>query len=225
MIAHVTSITVEPDRISLEQPRRSKVQLRLKRSVQALATICTSFRLLRYYISSILMGRRAFSAASESIANIPGVRGVFLRQAFYRRTLARCGRDVYFGWQSVFSMPEAAVGESAYIGRFCSIGFADIGDEVMLADGVQILSGGHEHSTRGDEHHSMREQSQSYQKVCIGRGAWIGARAVVMSHVGEHAIIGAGAVVTRPIPAGCVAVGVPARVIKYRSESPREFNP
>jgi acetyltransferase-like isoleucine patch superfamily enzyme len=141
-----------------------------------------------------------------------------MRQAFYRRTLARCGRDVYFGWQSVFSMPEAAVGEGAYIGRFCSIGFANIGDDVMLADGVQILSGGHEHAMHPAEGQSMREQPQTYERVRIGRGAWIGARAVIMADVGENAIIGAGAVVNRSIPAGCVAVGVPARVIKNTSD-------
>ena len=104
------------------------------------------------------------------------MRGVYLRQAFYRRTLAHCGRDVYFGWQSVFSMPEATVGERAYIGRFCSIGFAEIGDEVMLADGVQILSGGHEHSTERTAGESFREQHQCYRRVCIGAAPGLRSR-------------------------------------------------
>jgi acetyltransferase-like isoleucine patch superfamily enzyme len=190
----------------------------LKRGVQWLAMLCVTVRLLTYRAWYLILGSRAFSAASESIARIPGMRGVYLRQAFYRQTLARCGRDVYFGWQSVFSMPEATVGQGAYIGRFCSIGFADIGDEVMLADGVQILSGGHEHGTQRAGRETMRDQAQCFQRVRIGRGAWIGARAVVMADVGEHTIVGAGAVVNRPLPDGCVAVGVPARVVKSSAD-------
>ncbi|EMI56912.1 acyltransferase [Rhodopirellula sallentina] len=153
--------------------------------------------------------------ASESIAKIPGKRGVFSRQAFYRFTLSKCGRDVYIGWSSVFSMAEAVVGEKAFIGRFCSIGFADIGEEVMLADGVQILSGGREHDS-DDSDRSMHEQGQTYSQVRIGDGAWIGAGAIVMADVGRDAIVGAGAVVTRAVPDGAVAVGSPANVIRYR---------
>ncbi len=43
----------------------------------------------------------------------------------------------------------------------------------------------------------MHDQDQTYRCVCIGRGAWIGAGAIIMADVGEKAIIGAGAVVTR----------------------------
>ena len=169
-----------------------------------------------YFTCRGFLGRRAFGAASESIASVPGLRGVYLRQAFYRRTLAQCGEDVYFGWQSVFSMPEARVGDRAYIGRFCSLGFAHIGDEVMLADHVQLLSGGQEHA-HGSVDKSIQSQGQCFRQVRIGQGAWIGAGAIVMADVGEHAIIGAGAVVNQPIPAYSVAVGVPARVIKSRT--------
>ncbi len=153
--------------------------------------------------------------ASESIARIPGLRGVYMRQAFYRKTLAACGRDVYLGWSSVFSMPEACIGEKAFIGRFCSIGFADIGREVMIADGVQILSGGHEHGST-DSTTAMHDQDQTYQKMHLGDGAWIGAGAIIMADVGSDAIVGAGSVVTRPVPNGAVAVGVPAKVLRYR---------
>jgi acetyltransferase-like isoleucine patch superfamily enzyme len=222
MIADAFSKAVEVGSVKIAHPSRTSAQMCLKRAVQRLAGIWIWPRLLFYHAARRVLGRRAFSAASESIARVPGMRGVYMRQAFYRHTLSSCGKDVYFGWQSVFSMTEATVGEGVYIGRFCSIGFADIGDDVMLADGVQILSGGREHATRRTEHESMREQAQCYQQVRIGRGAWIGARAVVMADVGADAIVGAGAVVNRPIPDGCVAVGVPARVVKYSDHTPQE---
>jgi acetyltransferase-like isoleucine patch superfamily enzyme len=177
-------------------------------------------RLVSFWSARRLLGPRAFSAASESIARAPGLRGVYLRQAFYGATLARCGRDVYFGWMSAFSMTEAEVGDRVYVGRFCSLGFADIADDAMLADYVQILSGGHEHGPARDGR-TMHDQPQTFRRVRIGRGAWIGAGAIIMNDVGEGAIVGAGAVVTRPVPAGCIAVGVPARVIR----SPADGSP
>ena len=199
--------------IRVELQERSGTALLGKRVVQACFGLLVIPRLCFYRLASLLVGRRAFGAASESIAKVPGMRGVFLRQSFYRRTLKQCGQDAYFGWNSVFSMPEATVGDRVYVGRFCSIGFAEIGAETMLADGVQILSGGHEHGGSGGErpHH---DQDQSYQKVRVGPQSWIGAGAIVMADVGESAVVGAGAVVSKPIPAGTVAVGVPARVIK-----------
>lgn len=220
-----TGAVMAPDpagRVVVATRTRTPRELRAKRLVQFLFVLWTLPRWMAYRIGCALLGRRAFSAASESIARVPGTRGVFARQAFYRRTLAQCGEDVYFGWMSVFSMTEAQVGDRAYIGRFCGVGFADIGDEVMLADGVQILSGGHEHSTRGNQRETMREQSQTYVQLRIGRGAWIGAGAIIMADVGEHAIVGAGAVVNRPIPAGALAVGVPARVVERSTDTSRE---
>jgi acetyltransferase-like isoleucine patch superfamily enzyme len=205
------------DAVEVATPRRSSAAMFAKRSVQGLFGLLGLPRYLCYAVANRAMGRRAFLASSESIARIPGLRGVYSRQAFYRRTLAACGQDVSFGWLSVFSMPEASVGDRVYIGRFCSIGFAEIGDEVMLADHVQVLSGGNEHGSARDGK-TMHEQTQTYRCVRIGRGAWIGAGAVVMADVGEGAIVGAGAVVTRPIPDRTLAAGVPARVIRSLDE-------
>jgi len=202
-----------PASIRISKSVRSGCHMYAKRFVQALFGIWVLPRLATLVLVRMIFRDDAFRYSSESIARIPGLRGVYQRQAFYRRTLSRCGRDVYFGWESVFSMTEAAVGDRAYIGRFCSIGYTEIGAEVMLADHVQILSGGQEHG-RSDTNISMHDQDQTYRCVCIGRGAWIGAGAIIMADVGENTIIGAGAVVTRAIPANCIAVGVPARVIE-----------
>ena len=206
--------------VRVVSPTRSSAFLVAKRSLQFAVTLWVLPRILCYFAGRRLLGDRAFSAACESIARIPGLRGVYLRQAFYRKTLNHCGQDVYFGWNSAFSMPEAEIGDRAYIGRFCSIGFAQIGAEVMLADQVQILSGGREHgSAHGDQ--SMHEQAQTFRRVGIGDGAWIGAGAVVMANVGAGSIIGAGAVVNTPIPPNSVAVGVPAKVIKRTTSQER----
>jgi tetrahydrodipicolinate N-succinyltransferase len=61
-------------------------------------------------------------------------------------------------------------------------------------------------------------QSLESPTMKIGNDVWIGARAVILSAVtiGDGAIVGANAVVTKDIPPYAIAVGVPAKVIRYR---------
>lgn len=68
----------------------------------------------------------------------------------------------------------------------------------------------------------IREQPGKFEQITIGTGAWIGERALVAASIGKHCIIGAGAVVTKPIPDFAIAVGSPAKVIRYRTEDPVE---
>jgi len=90
----------------------------------------------------------------------------------------------------------------------------------MLSDGVQILSGGRQHGRSLTPHESHQDKPQRFQRISIGAGAWLGTNAIIMADVGEATIVGAGAVVTEPLPANVVAVGVPARVIKSFDPSP-----
>jgi acetyltransferase-like isoleucine patch superfamily enzyme len=55
--------------------------------------------------------------------------------------------------------------------------------------------------------------------VRIGAGSWIGSAAVVMADVGRDSVVGAGAVVTKPVPNRVVVAGVPARVVSSREEA------
>ena len=110
--------------VTVGHRERGPMAMAFKRAVQALALLWISPRLVAHRLAGSVWGEdRAFLAASESISRIPGMRGVYCRQAFYRRTLESCGRDVYFGWHSVFSMPSASVGEGVYVGRRCGVGY------------------------------------------------------------------------------------------------------
>jgi len=170
--------------------------------------------LLCYRAAVLLFGReRAFRAASERISLIPGHVGVYARAAFYRRTLRHVGRDVYFGFMSVLSKPDAVIGDRVYIGRFCNLGLATLGDDVMLADAVQVPSGRHQHG-RSTDTGPLRNNEQTYRRVTVGSGAWLGAAAVVMADVGEHAVVGAGAVVVDEVDPRERVGGVPARPLQ-----------
>jgi len=54
-------------------------------------------------------------------------------------------------------------------------------------------------------------------RTSIGPDCWIGDGAIVMADLGESVTVGAGSVVTRPVPAGSVVVGNPARPVKSAS--------
>jgi acetyltransferase-like isoleucine patch superfamily enzyme len=179
--------------------------------------------LIGYELATVLMGReRAFSLASEKLAVRGGQSGIYARQAFYRYTTAGIGRDVCFGFMSVFSKPSVRIGHRVYIGRFCSVGWADIRDDVMLADGAQVLSGRHQHGSAPRRGRALRDNVQTFKQVTIGRGAWIGAGAVVMADVGEGAVVAAGAVVVKPVPAYARVGGVPAVVLNAQRPEPSQ---
>jgi len=167
-----------------------------------------------YYLSRAVFNEQAaLTWTSESISLIPSPCGVYIRQAFYRCVLRSVGDDVYFGFMSLFSKPRAVIGHRVYIGRFCTIGYAQISDDVMIADGVQLLSGRYQHGRRQVNGQPLRDNKQEFKRIAIGRGAWIGAGAIIMADVGDDAIVGAGAVVIKPVAPGAKVVGVPAKPI------------
>ncbi len=76
------------------------------------------------------------------------------------------------------------------------------------------------HTHRASESRPIIDQGMESKPITIGEDVWIGACVLVLPGVsiGDHAIIGAGSVVTREIPPYAVAVGSPARVIRYRNQ-------
>ena len=172
---------------------------------------------LLYRCQCTLFGEtRVFPGYSQLMALWPGLSGAYWRRAFYRLVLPRCGGDAQICFGTIFSHPTVRVGRRVYVGSFCSIGDVTIEDDALIASNVSIINGGRQHGT-SDYEIPFREQTGDYPHVTIGRNAWIGERAVIMADVGEKAIVGAGAVVTKPVPAGAVVAGVPARIIRRRS--------
>jgi len=181
------------------------------------ATLVVTPMLVSFAIKRIVLGAdRALEGSTQLLALVPGLVGQYLRRAFLMRVLDACDKGCTVEFGTVFSRTGARVGRNAYVGPSCHLGLVEIGADVMLAPGVHVPSGGHVHGS-DDLSVPMREQRGFVRRVRIDAGAWIGANSVVMADVGAHAIVGAGAVVTRSIPARVKAAGVPARVIGPRS--------
>ncbi len=139
-----------------------------------------------------------------------------IRGFFAKRIVSYCGKNVNIEHNAYFT-PELKIGNNSGIGVSSEInGPVVIGNDVMMGPEVVIYTSGHKFD-RTDV--PMTEQgSTEPEPVTIGNDVWIGRRVIIMPGVsiGDGAVIGAGAVVTKDILAYAVAAGVPAKVIKMR---------
>lgn len=95
-----------------------------------------------------------------------------------------------------------------------------IGSGVLIGPNVMITATGH------PVHHKLRPNGEMYSfEVIIEDNVWIGGNAVILPgvRIGANSVIGAGSVVTRDIPADCVAVGNPCRVLREITDRDLEF--
>ena len=147
-----------------------------------------------------------------------------LGQKHFRRMcgkliLAKCGKNVNIEKNATFSS-KVELGDNSGIGiRAYIAGTCHIGRDVMMGPDCIIYTRNHKTS---DLTRPMRGQGFEQEKpVYIGDDVWIGGRVIILPgvHVGDHVIIGAGAVVTKDVPDWAVVAGNPAVVKKYRKTS------
>jgi acetyltransferase-like isoleucine patch superfamily enzyme len=129
-------------------------------------------------------------------------------------------------WQFVVILPKASIGTDVNICSHCFIeNDVVIGDRVTIKSGVQLWDGvrigddvfiGPNVTFTNDRFPKSGNRDFRCLETIIEPGASIGAGAVILPglRIGAGAMVGAGAVVTRDVPAGSVVVGNPARVVK-----------
>lgn len=186
----------------------------MKKTVKILARCIAVAILLPWAILSAF-GRISilFTIFAHAGSQIPGILGDYARSAFYWMTLRDFSIDARISFGTFFAHRDASVGTRVYVGSYCVLGKTRIGENSQIASHVQILSGKNQHSR--DEAGRIRGADEGeFSEVSVGSNCWIGAGAIIMADVGDGSTIGAGAVVTNAIPAGSVAVGNPARVIR-----------
>jgi acetyltransferase-like isoleucine patch superfamily enzyme len=137
-----------------------------------------------------------------------------LRSGYWRLLCAHIGKGTkILGAVSVYLPQHVSVGHDSTINEGVVINAyapITIGNFVRMSPGAQIHTAGLEYTK------PMDLRAHRGKPVVIEDGVWLGAGVIVNPGVtiGRDSVIGAGAVVTEDIPAGSVAVGVPARVIK-----------
>jgi acetyltransferase-like isoleucine patch superfamily enzyme len=130
------------------------------------------------------------------------------------------GNGVFVGRNSILSCKngDIRIADGANIGFNCEVFSASvvtIGRDTLLAAYCYVIGGDHDFSNPSV---AVLEQGRRSAGVSIGAGAWLGAGAKILDGVaiGDGAIVGAAAVVRDAVPAGAIAVGIPARVVGER---------
>ncbi len=155
---------------------------------------------------------------------IPTRLGIALRYALLRRLARRCGdcvaihEGVY-----LFRLERADLGDNVSIHPMCYLdatGGLTIGNDVSIAHGATILTTEHDY-TRSEL--MIRDAPVIEAAVVLGNDVWVGAGARILAgvRIADHAVVGAGAVVTRDVPAGQVVAGVPARALTSAAQRRR----
>lgn len=141
--------------------------------------------------------------------------GCRIRGDFQRPFLMSCGRNFQLGLSAKLEHPRGiSLGDDVYIGHGCWIsghrGGVRMDDEVMLGPMVNMVSGTHAFANG-----SARFAAGTPGAITIGRGTWIASGVTVTAGVtvGQSCLLAAGAVVTRDVPDGAIAGGIPAKVI------------
>ena len=130
----------------------------------------------------------------------------------------RIEHDVYFHFDGIYSPgPTIVIGDDCFIGSGCEFNVTtgiEIGNKVLIASGCRFVD--HNHGIAPGL--PMGDQPGTAARISVENETWIGANAVILEGVsiGSGAVVAAGAVVTRPVPANAIVGGVPAKVLRYR---------
>ena len=159
------------------------------------------------------------------------MKGVFIHET----AIVDQPTDIGFGtkiWHWVHVMAGARIGEGCVLGQNVYIGGkavlgnnvrvqnnVSIYDQVILAD--DVFCGPSMVFTNVINPRSSVERKDEYLKTHVGKGTSIGANATIIcgNEIGEYAFIGAGSVVTKPIPSYALMVGNPAKQIGWMSRA------
>ena len=130
-------------------------------------------------------------------------------------------------WAHVHILPGAVIGKDANI---CDQVFIEndvvLGDRVTVKCGVQLWDGirieddvfiGPNVTFTNDQFPRSKQQPEKFLTTLVRKGASVGANATILPGltIGPHAMVGAGAVVTRDVPRNAIVTGNPARIVGY----------
>jgi len=190
-----------------------------------------------------LFGSEILSWVQAPIGCMPGRVGGALRRVWYRKRF-KCSGRVHIDVGCDFLSPQTMrFADMVNIGK--NSFFAAEGGAIVVDDNVAFNVNTHINASVGgeirigkwcligpnvlmrtadhrfdDPNTLIRQQGHAALDIHIDDDVWIGANAVILGgvHIGRGAVIGAGAVVTKDVPSLAIAVGVPAKVIKFRGQ-------
>ena len=155
------------------------------------------------------------ATASKAAYNATTARQSGLRRALLEQLLAAVGEGTeirppfYVDYGSHLSIGARTFANYGLVAL--DVAPIRIGDDVQIGPNVQLLT-----PTHPVEAEPRRQKWEAAAPIAVGDNVWLGGGAIVLAGVsiGSDSVVGAGAVVTRDVPAGVVAVGNPAKVVR-----------
>ena len=143
------------------------------------------------------------------------------RDALLRRTLRHVGKDVLVRAPFYCEYGAISIGDRTFVNVdavMLDVAPITIGASCQIATRVQLLT-----ATHPIDPEPRRIGWEYGQPIALGDNVWLGGGVIVCPGVtiGHDTVVGAGAVVTKDLPAGVVAAGVPARVLREIGEHDR----
>ena len=116
--------------------------------------------------------------------------------------------------------PRLSIGEGTFVGHNCTFAIADsvqIGRRCLLSTDVCFRDYDGHPINAADRAAGLHADNDAVLPIQIGDNVWIGMRAIILKGVtiGNNSIVGAGAVVTKDVPANAVVAGNPAKLVKH----------
>ena len=148
---------------------------------------------------------------------VPTKIGIGMRYVLARRLAKRCGDNIaLFEGTHVLHWENIELGDHVSIHPMCYIdgaGGLRIGSNVSIAHGTSIITFDHDYE---NPKLFIRDAPSKLLPVTIGDDVWIGAGVRILGgcSIGNHVVVGAGAVITKDIPSNSLAAGVPARIVR-----------
>jgi virginiamycin A acetyltransferase len=182
----------------------------LQKFLCLICLVATSPLFLLYKLTG---SKDLFAGQAQLLALVPGKLGSYLRIAYYSQTLERCPINGYIGFGSFFAHPEVELGIGYYIGAYCIIGKAKIGNHATIASHVSVLSGKNQHGYK-ELGKPIQEQPGVFRKISIGENCWIGNNAVIMADLGVQNVVAAGSVIVSATGDYEILAGNPGKTLK-----------
>lgn len=157
-----------------------------------------------------------FLIGEKSVPVVPSI----LRKFYYTQVLSEVGSNISIDRDSQILEPHnVKIGNDVYIGRGVFIYAGDkvsIGNGVLIANCCTLLTRNHNVSRKAP----IFTQGFSYSPITIEDDVWLGTRVTILPgvHIGKGAVIGAGAVVTKNVAPYTIVGGVPAKEISVRQD-------
>ncbi|CAH7394834.1 WenJ [Vibrio chagasii] len=169
-----------------------------------------------FYVVLVIIGVK-YKTVSILTSRWSGYYGIVLRQAFYKKTLNKCGGNLKVFFGSYICYRSVVIGDNCTIEEFCVISNCSIGNDVIIAANVSLMSGKNHHDVDLLDKTFYETQSEVIERIKIGNNIWIGTHSVIMANIADGTVIGAGSVLNKNIDEeNMIFAGVPAKFIRAR---------